>query len=34
MHVMYSPIATAILNDVDPRVWLADAIGRITDHSA
>jgi hypothetical protein len=31
---MYSLIATAILDDVDPRAWLADAIGRIADHSA
>ena len=29
---MYSLIATAKLNDVDPRAWLADAIARIADH--
>jgi transposase len=29
---MYSLITTAKLNDVDPRVWLADVISRIADH--
>jgi hypothetical protein len=31
---MYSLIATAKLNDVDPRAWLADVLGRIADHPA
>jgi len=31
---MYSPIATAKLNDVDPRAWLADVLARIADHPA
>ena len=31
---MYSLIATAKLNDVDPRAWLADVLARIADHSA
>ena len=29
---MYSLIATAKLNDVDPQAWLADALARIADH--
>jgi IS66 C-terminal element len=29
---MYSLIATAKLNDVDPRAWRADVINRIADH--
>jgi transposase len=29
---MYSLIVTAKLNDVDPRAWLADVLGRIADH--
>lgn len=29
--VMYTLIATARLNDVDPQAWLADALGRIAD---
>lgn len=29
---MYSLIATAKLNDVDPRAWLADVLARIADH--
>jgi transposase len=29
---MYSLIATAKLNDVDPRAWLADVLARISDH--
>ena len=28
---MYSLIATAKLNDVDPRAWLADVLARIAD---
>ena len=31
---MYSLIATARLNNVDPRAWLADVLGRIGDHPA
>ncbi len=31
---IYSLIVTAKLNDVDPRAWLADALGRIADHPA
>lgn len=31
---MYSLIITARLNDVDPRVWLADVLRRIVDHPA
>ena len=31
---MYPLIATAKLNDVDPRAWLADVLGRIADHPA
>ncbi len=31
---MYSLIATAKLNDVDPRAWLADVLRRIADHPA
>jgi hypothetical protein len=31
---MYSLIATAKLNDVDPRAWLADVLARIGDHPA
>jgi transposase len=31
---MYSLIATAKLNGVDPRAWLADVLARITDHPA
>ena len=29
---MYSLIVTAKLNDIDPRAWLADVLGRIADH--
>ena len=29
---MYSLVATAKLNDVDPRAWLADVLARIADH--
>jgi len=31
---MYSLIVTARLNDVDPRAWLADVLGRIAEHPA
>ena len=31
---MYSLIATAKLNNVDPRAWLADILNRINDHPA
>lgn len=31
---MYSLIVTALLNDVDPRAWLADVLHRIGDHPA
>jgi len=31
---MYSLIATAKLNNVDPRAWLADVLRRIGDHPA
>lgn len=31
---MYSLIATARLNDVDPQAWLADVLSRINDHPA
>jgi transposase-like protein len=31
---MYSLIATAKLNDVDPRAWLADVLARIANHPA
>jgi transposase len=31
---MYSLIATAKLNDVDPQAWLADALARIAEHPA
>jgi transposase len=31
---MYSLIATAKLNEVDPRAWLADVLARIADHPA
>lgn len=31
---MYSLIATAKLNGIDPRAWLADVLGRIADHPA
>jgi hypothetical protein len=28
----YSLIVTAKLNDIDPRAWLADVLGRIAEH--
>ena len=31
---IYSLIAIAKLNDVDPRAWLADVLARIADHPA
>jgi hypothetical protein len=31
---MYSLIVSAKLNDVDPRAWLADVLGRIANHSS
>jgi hypothetical protein len=31
---MYSLIATAKMNDVDPRAWLADLLARIADQPA
>ena len=31
---IYSLIATAKLNNVDPQAWLADVLRRIADHSA
>lgn len=31
---MYTLIATAKLNGVDPQAWLADALRRINDHPA
>jgi transposase len=30
--MMYSLIATAKMNDVDPQAWLADVLARIADH--
>jgi hypothetical protein len=30
--VMYTPIVTAKMNDVDPQAWLADVLARIADH--
>jgi transposase len=31
---IYTLIATAKLNDVDPQAWLADVLRRIADHPA
>jgi hypothetical protein len=31
---MYTLIATAKLNDIDPQAWLADVLARIADHPA
>jgi transposase len=31
---MYSLIATAKMNDIDPQAWLADVLARIADHPA
>ena len=31
---MYTLIATANLNDIDPQAWLADVLARIADHPA
>ena len=30
--VLYTPIQTARLNDLDPQAWLADVLARINDH--
>jgi IS66 C-terminal element len=32
--VMYTLIQTARLNDIDPQVWLADVLARMSDHPA
>ena len=32
--VMYSLIATAKLNGIDPQAWLADVLARLPDHPA
>ena len=32
--IIYTLIATAKLNDVDPQAWLADVLARLPDHSA
>ena len=31
---IYTLIATAKLNDINPQVWLADGLARIADHPA
>ena len=31
---IYSLIATAKLNDIDPQAWLADVLARLPDHHA
>jgi transposase len=31
---IYTLIATAKLNDIDPQAWLADVLRRINDHAA
>lgn len=31
---LYTLIATAKLNDIDPQAWLADMLARLPDHSA
>jgi len=31
---MYSLMVTAKMNNIDPRTWLADVLGRIGDHPA
>ncbi len=31
---IYTPIATAKLNDINPQAWLADVLARIADHPA
>ena len=31
---MYSLIVTAKMNDLDPKAWLADVLGRIAGHPA
>jgi len=30
--IVYTPIETANLNDVDPQAWLIDTLDRIADH--
>lgn len=30
---IYTLVATAKLNDVDPQIWLADVLARINDHA-
>ena len=32
--VIYTLIATAKLNDIDPQAWLADVLARLPDHPA
>ena len=32
--VIYTLIATAKLNDIDPQAWLADMLARLPDHPA
>ena len=32
--VIYTLIATAELNDIDPQAWLADVLARLPDHPA
>jgi transposase len=31
---IYTLIATAMLNDIDPQAWLADVLARLPDHPA
>ena len=31
---MYTLVATAKLNDIDPQAWLADVLARLPDHPA
>jgi len=33
-HAIYTLIATAKLNDIDPQAWLADVLARLPDHPA
>ncbi len=33
-QAMYTLIATAKLNDINPQAWLADVLARIADHPA
>jgi hypothetical protein len=32
--IMYSLVATAKMNDIDPQAWLANVLARIADHPA